>query len=56
MPYSGGKVNPKDTLWQSEPKKAMNTALVQGTSPRACRAPLARRYPRCTPTRGGVVG
>lgn len=29
MPYSGGKVNPKDTLWQSEPKKAMNTALVQ---------------------------
>lgn len=36
MPYSGGKVNPKDTLWQSEPKKAMNTALVQGRWPRLC--------------------
>jgi len=29
MPYSGGKVNPKDTLWMKEPKKAMNTALLQ---------------------------
>ena len=29
MPYSGNKVNPKDTQWMTEPKKAMNTALVQ---------------------------
>jgi len=28
MPYSNGKVNPKDTQWQREPKKAMNNALV----------------------------
>ena len=36
MPYSGGKVNPKDTMWQTEPKKAMNSALVQGGLPRVC--------------------